>query len=47
MANSYTQAMNYETFMCRAYGTYDTNKPGLHMSCMQNLIDAENGKGWV
>lgn len=47
MANSYTQAMNYEIFMCRAYGTYDTSKPGLHMSCMQNLIDAENGKVWV
>lgn len=45
--NTYVRAIRYENFMCRAFGTYDRRKPGLDISYMRNLIDAENGESWV
>lgn len=44
---TYKNAMRYENFMCRAFKTYDRSKPGIDISYMRNLIDAENGESWV
>ena len=44
---SYAEGMSYEIFMKRAFQTNDTSKPGIHLSNMKNLIDAENGESWV
>ena len=45
--STYTSAMRYENFMCRAFQTTDRRKPGIDISNMRNLIDAENGESWV
>jgi hypothetical protein len=44
---SYSEGMNYETFIKRAFKTYDNSKPGMHLSVLQNLIWAENGDSCV
>lgn len=45
--NSYAEGMSYEIFMKRAFQTTDNRKPGIHLSYLKNLIDAENGESWV
>ena len=45
--DSYAEGMSYENFMKRAFQTSDNNKPGIHLSNMKNLIDAESGESWV
>ena len=45
--NSYAEGMSYEIFMKRAFQTTDNRKPGIHLSYLTNLIDAENGESWV
>ncbi|NLP59398.1 hypothetical protein [Lutibacter sp. B1] len=44
---TYKNGMMYENFMCRAFKTTDRMKPGIDISYMRNLIDAENGESWV
>lgn len=44
---SYAEGMSYEIFMKRAFQTSDNSKPGVHLSYLRNLIDAENGELWV
>ena len=43
---SYQRAMSYENFMKRALQTSDTSKPGIHMSNMENLMNAEDGNNF-
>lgn len=45
--DSYAEGMSYEIFMKRAFQTSDNNKPGIHLSYLRNLIDAENRESWV
>lgn len=45
--DSYAEGMSYEIFMRRAFPNNDNNKPGMHLSCLRNLIDKENGESWV
>lgn len=45
--DNYGECMSYETFMKRAHKTHDNGKPGIHLSNMKNLLDAENNESWV
>jgi len=40
---SYKEGMTYEIFMHRAFRKYDTSKPGMHCSIIQNLVRVEDG----
>jgi hypothetical protein len=45
--DSYAEGMSYEILMKRSFQTTDNRKPGIHLSYLKNLIDAENGESWV
>lgn len=45
--DTYKKATSYENFMTRAFNTDDRSKPGIDISYMSNLIDAEDGESPV